>query len=163
MNSIANVSRKRPRIGDIIEISTPHGLAYAQYTHRHDSPPKFGALIRVFSGTHHVRPSAFADLVHTEPQFVTFFPLGTACYRGIVRIVSNEPVPEKAAAFPTFRSATPDTEGRVHSWWLWDGKKQWRVDLLTTEMRRFPIRGVWNDTLLVERICSGWRAEDDDA
>ena len=55
--------RKRPRIGDVVEISTPRGLAYAQFTHKHDAPPKFGALIRVAPGyydvfgLHHFRKS----------------------------------------------------------------------------------------------------------
>jgi hypothetical protein len=152
--------RKRPRIGDVIEISTPKGLAYAHYTHRHDTPPKFGALIRVLPGLHKVRPVTFASLVQASAQFITFFPLGAACSRGIVSIVANEPLPEHAAVFPTFRSGARGKDGLVKTWWLWDGKKQWRVGELTQKMRAFPIRGVWNDTLLVERICSGWRADD---
>jgi hypothetical protein len=105
--------RKRPRFGDVIEIATPKGLAYAHYTHKHDRPPKFGALIRVLPGFHKIRPSTFASLVRTAPQFMTFFPLGAACNRGLVQIVANEPIPEHAAGFPTFRSGSRDKAGHV--------------------------------------------------
>ena len=36
--------RKRPRIGDVVEIVTPKGLAYAQYTHNHKGRPHWGHL-----------------------------------------------------------------------------------------------------------------------
>lgn len=41
----------RARIGGIVEIPTKNGLAYAQYTHNHTEPPKYGQLLRVFEGT----------------------------------------------------------------------------------------------------------------
>jgi hypothetical protein len=31
----------------VIEIETPRGLAYAQYTHEHRDPPRLGSLLRV--------------------------------------------------------------------------------------------------------------------
>jgi len=37
--------------------------------------------------------------------FITFFPLGAACARRIVRVVAEEPVPAHATSWPTFRSA----------------------------------------------------------
>ena len=50
---------------------------------------------------------------------------------------------------------------KVKVWWLWDGEKEWRVGEITAEQRGLPIRGVWNDTLLIERIESGWTPETD--
>jgi hypothetical protein len=44
------------RFGDIAEIKTSIGLAYAIYTHRHTQPPKYGALIRVFDQLYQSRP-----------------------------------------------------------------------------------------------------------
>ncbi len=153
--------RKRPRIGDVIEFDTPRGLAYAQYTHKHDKPPKYGALLRVFPGTHEQRPASLANLVRQTPQFLTFFPLGAACSRGIVRIAGNESVPSDAQAFPTFRSGFRGADGQVKKWFLWDGEKEWSVAGLSPEMRSWPLRGIWNDTLLIERILSGWKHEHD--
>ena len=152
--------RKRPRIGDVVEISTPRGLAYAQFTHKHDAPPKFGALIRVAPGYYDVRPASFSQIVALQPQFMTFFPLGAACNRRLVTIVANETVPDHAAAFPTFRSGVRGPDGTVKIWWLWDGTNERPGGTRPQAMGSLPSRAIWNDTLLVERIVSGWRSED---
>lgn len=156
-------TQKRPRLGDVIEIPTPEGFAYAHYTHRHQTPPQFGALIRVLPGLHHERPSDFSALVRQRPQFVTFFPVGAACHRSITHVVASEPVIGESAVFPTFRGSHRDRAGRrTPPWFLWDGTREWRVESLTQEqLRDFPPKSVINDTLLVERIVSGWRHEDD--
>jgi hypothetical protein len=143
-----------------MEIPTPRGLAYAQFTHKHDAPPKFGALIRVAPGLHDVRPASFSQIVALRPQFMTFFPLGAACNRRLVSIVANESVPDHAVAFPTFRSGVRRPDGTVKIWWLWDGTNAKRVGKLTQAMRSLPIRAIWNDILLTERIVSGWGSED---
>ena len=154
-------TRVRPQIGDVIEIETPAGLAYAHYTHKHDVPPCWGALLRVLPGIHGIRPADFAPLVRERPIFMTFFPLGAACRRRIVRVVANETVPPHATPFPTFRNSHRDRSGRrVPPHFLWDGKREWRVEGLSDhELREYPPLGVWNDTLLVERIVSGWSHE----
>ncbi len=37
------VNRVRPRLGDIIEVPTPSGFAYAHFTHKHEQyPPASG-------------------------------------------------------------------------------------------------------------------------
>ncbi len=156
-------SRVRPRIGDIIEIPTPKGLAYAQFTHKHDTPPRFGALLRVLPGLFAQRPVDFADLVCRQPAFSTFFPLGAACNRGIVRVVASEEIPRHSESFPIFRSSHRDKTGkRAGPWFLWDGQREWRVeDLSNEQLRDYPPRGIWNDTLLIERILAGWRHEHD--
>ena len=156
-------SRVRPRIGDIIEIPTPKGLAYAQFTHKHDTPPHYGALLRVLPGLFPQRPSDFADLVCQRPQFSTFFPLGAACNRGIVRVVASEAIPPHSASFPIFRGSHRDKTGkRAGPWFLWDGQHEWRVQSLSDEqLRDYPPRGIRNDTLLIERILAGWRHEED--
>ena len=157
------VNRVRPRIGDIIEIETPGGLAYAQFTQKHDAPPRFGALIRVLPGLFAERPADFLILSQQKPVFMTFFPLGPACNRGMVRIVANEPIPAHSQSFPTFRNSHRDRTGkRVGPWFLWDGKREWRSERLSPrELREFPPLGIWNDTLLVERIVAGWSHEKD--
>jgi hypothetical protein len=147
----------RLKIGDIVEIKTGKGLVYAQYTHKH---PRYGALLRILRKFYGVRPSDFTELARIRPAFMCFFPLGAAVNRGIVSIVGNVVVPTEAKAFPTFRNGVIDpSTGRVKVWWLWDGEKEWRVGELTAEQRRLPILGVWNDTLLIERIESGWTPE----
>ena len=149
---------RRIKLGDIFEIATPKGLAYAQYTHKHK---EFGELVRVFNGQHTVRPNDLRNVM-AEVQFLCFFPLQTAVNRDLVTIAGNAPIPKEAAEFPTFRSGIVDpTTGKVEQWWFWDGEKAWRVGTLTPKQRKMPIRGIWNDTLIIERIVDGWTAEND--
>jgi hypothetical protein len=157
---MAAVKRTRPQIGDVIEIPTPVGLAYAHYTHKHDSPPRYGALIRVLPGIYGFRPTDFSLMVEQEPQFITFFPLGAACSKKIVSVVANETVPSSATSFPVFRTSIRTRQG-YGPWWLWDGVSERMVGKLEPQMKHLPIRGVINDTLLVERIVQGWRHERD--
>lgn len=150
----------RVKIGDVVEISTCKGLAYAQYTHKNRL---MGNLLRVFPGFHAIRPADFHAIVTGKPGFMTFFPLGAAVNRGIVAVVSNLPVPDHARPFPLFRAAgnrDRDT-GKIKDWWLWDGDKEWRVGNITEEQRMLPIRGIWNDTMLIEQIESEWTPETD--
>jgi YD repeat-containing protein len=41
------------------------------------------------------------------------------------------------------------------------GEKEWKVGDITAEQRKLPLRGIWNDTLLVERIEAGWSPSND--
>lgn len=155
-------NRVRPRIGDIVEIETPVGLAYAQYTHKHDVPPHMGALIRVLLGLFKERPDGFRELAEKQERFFVFFPLGAACNRRIVTIVANEAIPVACRKFPRLRAAGfVDHSGKVHDWWIFDGEKEERVGALTAEIARLSPCEVWNDTLLIERIASGWSPEQD--
>lgn len=150
---------RRIKIGDIVEIPTTRGLAYAQFNLRHS---EFGALLRVLPGFFTPRPGNFFQLVQQPEIFVTFFPLQAAVNRQIFEIVGNLPVPDFAKSFPLFRSGAVDpATGKVKVWWFWDGEKEWRVGDITTEQRKLPLRGIWNDTLLIERIESGWTPSND--
>jgi hypothetical protein len=149
-----------PRIGDVFEIDTPRGVAYIQYSH---SKPPFGALIRVLPGTFDHRLSAFAELVKEPTRFFTFFPVSAALKRGILAFVAHESVPEHSKPFPLFKVPAPrdPLTGRIKRWWLWDGEREWPVDDLAPEHRNLSIRSNINDTLLIERIVSGWSPADD--
>lgn len=155
---------KRPKIGDIVEIPTRNGFAYAQFTHKHRM---FGALLRVYNAVYQIKqPLGVVQSVvdMQKPDFSCFYPLGAALNRGIVSIIGNIPVPEKQKAFPLFRDGeiNPKTK-KVEIWWLWDGENEWPVGELTDEQKRLPFREVWNDALLVERIETGWTPETDDS
>ncbi len=145
---------KRPAVGDVVEVRTAKGLCYAQASHFH---PRYGALLRAFPTFSAARPDDLAAVVAEREAFVLFFPLGAAVRAGRVEPVGRCDVPASARGFPTFRAGTPDPVTRkVETWWLWDGEREWRVGALTPEQRAFPIRGVWNDTMLVARLEAGW-------
>jgi hypothetical protein len=144
---------KRPKVGDIIEIPLPeNGTGYAQYTHKHK---QYGALLRVFQVREKV--DDIAELTNASHQFTTFFPLGAAVNRKIVSIAGNFPVRDEFKSFPTFRAGVANQSGVVEVWWLWDGENEERIGRLSPEQMEYPIRGVINDTLLIERIWLGWQ------
>lgn len=144
---------KRPKIGDIVEIPLPdNGTGYAQYTHKHK---QYGALLRVFQVREKV--GDITELSNASHQFTSFFPLGAAVNREIVRIAGNLPVKDEFKSFPIFRAGVANQSGVVEVWWLWDGENEERIGKLSPTQMEYPIRGVINDTLLIERICSGWQ------
>jgi hypothetical protein len=150
---------KRAKVGDVVEVPTDKGLAYAHFTHK---DPQWGSLLRVLPGLFTARPATFTDLVLKDAIFVSFFPLQAALNRGIFEVVTNCPVPPKAADFPLFRApGWADKTGKVLDWWLWDGQKSWQIGTLTEEQRELPIKEVINDTLLIERIQDGWTPAND--
>jgi hypothetical protein len=142
------------RAGDIVEIVTARGKSYAMFTHSH---PQYGELLRVWND--HLRETPDFDwLVRRLPSFTCFFPLVGAVRKGAVKIVGNVQVPDELAGFPVFRNGTPDRLTKeVADWWLWDGIKEWKVGPLTPAIEQAPILGVWNLTLLVERIDGDWQ------
>ena len=144
---------KRPKLGDIVKVPLPaNGTGYAQYTHKHK---QYGALLRVFQIREKVED--VADLSNVPHQFTTFFPLGAAVSREIVSIVGNIPIKDEFKAFPIFRTGVAGQSGVVEDWWLWDGENEERIGKLSAKQMEYPIRGVINDTLLIERICTGWQ------
>lgn len=150
---------KRVQIGDIIEIPTGKGLAYAQYTHQHS---QMGGLIRVFDELFSSRPSNLSKVVNGPVRFSTFLPIKTAVNRGIFNVVGHYDVAPQNTPFPLFRNGNSDPKTKkVAAWWFWDGEKSWKVGEITPEQRKMPIRGVWNDTLLIQRIEEDWRPETD--
>ncbi|MBI5871328.1 MAG: hypothetical protein HZB44_10330 [Actinobacteria bacterium] len=154
---------KRVKIGDVIEIKTKKGLAYAQFTFKHDKPPRYGALIRILPGFFKKRPSSFSELVKEKERFIAFFPLAIYVNRQVVTVVGNEAVPEEWKELPLFRDGIIDPEtGQVSVWWLWDGENDRKVGELTPEQKKLPVMpGTWNDIMLVHRIESGWTSESD--
>ncbi len=158
------VNRKRPQIGDVIEIETPKGFAYFQYTYKYNEPPKYGALIRVLPNLYKSRPSDFSELVQHKERFFVFFPLGAACNRGIVKIVANEKIPDQSRGLPLMRlsSSYRDKSGKIieYDCRLWNGKEEVNIGKLTNEYRNLSLLQIWNDTLLIERIASGWKPAD---
>lgn len=137
---------RRVKVGDIVEITSLHGTAHAQFTHKH---PTFGHLLRVFARS--PRSSAPVELLAPEPsQFLTFFPLRAAIGRGLAKIVGHAEVPPQSRVFPLFRAAMRDpVSGRAEGWWLWDGEREWPVGQLSKDQRALPIREILNDTLLL--------------
>lgn len=148
---------KKIKLGDIFEIKTPKGLAYIQYTCSHDA---YGQLIRVLPGIFDVRPVSFDQLSQAKELYFVFFPVKAAVFRNIITSVANEPIPYFAQQFPPMRTRGGiDSDGKVLNWWICDAKGRIIVDKLNEEQRHYSLMEIWNDTMLIECICSGWMPE----
>jgi hypothetical protein len=146
-----------PKIGDIIEINTAKGKAYAFYTHKN---AQFSYLIRVFRDLHAERPKSLEQVVNGAVAFSIFFPLATALNKGIFSVVGNQPVPAYLQPFPVFRDCHPDITNRENDiWWLWDGQKEWKIGKITKEIQSLDYRAICNDTRLIELVEEGYRPE----
>lgn len=133
------------KIGDILEIVTVKGRAYAQYTHENKL---MGGLIRVFEKLHDERPVEFRSVVNGKVRFSTFLPVRQAIKQRISLIVDNMPIAPANQTFPLFRANGLDP----NDWWLWDGENEWRIGALTPAHEGLPIREVCNDTYIIDRI-----------
>jgi hypothetical protein len=149
-------SRKRPKIGDVVRVATSTGVAFVQYTHRH---PRFGELVRV------IGPGDATDdpdeIAGRSTQFATFFPLGAACRGGVASIVGPGSIPKAFQAFPWFRQALrlDPCAPTPCNWRIWNGVEEQVVATLNDEQRRYPIREIISDALVVKRALSGWTAD----
>lgn len=148
------------RIGDIVEIRTPRGLAYAQYTHE---DAQFGSLIRVLPGLYESRPSDLARVAREQHLWVTFFPVSVGVRRGLIALAGHAEVPSDAARFPVFKVPglhDPRT-GRPLDWGLWDGKRESGPLELSNDQWRLPTLQIVNLKALIHRIVTNWRPEQD--
>jgi hypothetical protein len=145
--------------GDMFEIATPKGLAYFQCVLR---VPKYSDLIRILPGFLPEPPSDFSALAQQKELYFTYFPLGAAAKRGIVRRASCEPIPPGSGKPATMRRAGARAKGgQVLAWIIEEGKKERLVRQLSPDEKRLSIDSIWNDTLLVERLCAGWLPSED--
>ncbi len=158
--------RKKPRIGDVYELSTEAGLAYIQYTHlTEDELP----LVRVLPGLYDSRPGDIASLVQQRECYFTYYVLPYALRDGDITLVSNEPIPERAREFPTMRKRWGADE--VGLWLIGSAgiphtpeglQKMQRTRHLTTEQKRLSIDQICTHKGLVSDIVRGWTPERDD-
>lgn len=155
---------KRLTIGDVYEIATPTGLAYVQYTH--DDPDK-SELVRVLPGLYATRPN-IKELTQQKELYFVFYLIGHALRRGHVKLVSNEPIPEWAKAFPVMRH-----EGILDkSWYIGDGSMHFslenipkflKVKDLTPEQRKLSISSsIYPHPAMVKELARGWTPERDE-
>lgn len=153
-------------VGNILEIKTPSGFAYIQYTHDHRS---MGSLVRVLPGLYSSRPRDFVDLARQKELYFTFYPLKYAVPEGEAEIVSHQPIPDWAKPYPMMRHSNGgDATGRNYSWTIIRAdtpftldnlKKAPRYEELTPELSRLSIHSLWSHPLLVERLAQGWTPE----
>lgn len=152
--------KRKAAIGDILEIKTPAGLAYLQYTHE---PPSMGALVRILPGLYLGRPKDFTDLSRQRELYFTFYTLEYALPKLETEIVSHQPVPDWAKSFPMMRHSNG-----ANIWIILRGdtrltlenlKRAQKYTELTPDLARLSIISLWSHPLLVKRLAQGWTPE----
>ncbi|MNI46869.1 hypothetical protein D3C73_1013560 [compost metagenome] len=145
---------KKIKLGDVLQVLTSQGVAYAQVTHK---DPEFGFLIRVFCGFYGTQPRDFTVLADAEIQFSAFFPAQSAVNQCLLAVVANIPIHENLQKLPIFRSRNGGPGGSI---WLWDGGESFRLEReISAQELKHPTRGIISAPLLVERIEKNYRAE----
>lgn len=146
---------KRLKVGDVFEISTPNGNAFFQYVHNESDT---GQLIKILPGLFSDKPDNIENLVKGDGLFFIYFPLKAAYKQGIVKVLGNEAVPENFSPPKHMRSKMVDKDGNLICWQIVDCKTLQResVSELSAEQKKLSPWGIWNDTLLIERLSSGW-------
>jgi hypothetical protein len=140
---------KKIQLGDIFEIETSKGKAYLHYIYKDST---IGALIRVLPGLYAFPPDNLDILANSKELYMIFFPLSAANNRKIVKLVGH--YPENNFPKPRFMRIEHDSDG-------WDivNTDTWQRELvrnLSSEQKELSPWGVWNDTLLVERLVGNW-------
>jgi hypothetical protein len=151
---------KRIKIGDVFQIVTINGIAYAQVTHKHE---RYGYLVRVFAGFHDKQVSDFAKVVSEKPLFSAFFLIQAAVNQGFFTVIANCDVSDANKIFPHFRSTSYGKNGERGDWWIWNGTVDVRLFRpLTDEEKKYSIHSIISAPLLIERTQNQYRAEVDD-
>jgi hypothetical protein len=151
---------KRAKIGDVVQILTSKGVAYAQFTHKNQ---RFGSLLSIFEGFYATSPKDYSEVVRGKPQFHAFFPLQAALDEGLLSIVANVPVSDCNYEFPRFRTRVVAPDGQCGPWWIWDGEHEVMLDReLTASELRYSLRGIISAPLLIDRIEQGYKPETHD-
>lgn len=145
---------KKIQLGDIFEIQTSKGFGYIHYIYEDKSS---GSLVRVLSGVYASKPTNLDDIAQRPEQFMIFFPLVAARNRKIVTLVGHHDI--DAFPKPAFMRSEHNIRGQRLGWHIintdtWQRKL---VAELTEEYRKLSPWGIWNDTLLIERLDSNWK------
>jgi hypothetical protein len=152
--------RKRARLGDVLAVNTPRGLAYIHYTYFTYRP--YFEVIRVLPGFFATRPADFSALVTDPRAFFAFYPVRGAVSQGLVEVVAHHPASPDRAFPAVYRWAgARSREGRVLAWRICEGSKETLVRELSEEQRYLPIFSIFLHDSLVTALTKEWRPEHD--
>jgi hypothetical protein len=141
------------KIGDIFEINTSKGKAYLHYVYK---DPTIGELVRVLPGLYAKKPDDMDKLAVSEERYLIFFPLLAAFNREIVDYAGHYDL--KDFTKPEYMRTGHMVRGAFLGWYIVNTSNWHRqlVKELTPEQKKLSPWGVWNDTLLIERLEQGW-------
>jgi hypothetical protein len=149
------VSDKKFVAGDIFEIEVDGKTGYFQYIYTDDV---YSACIRILPGVHSSPVQDFGPLAMKNELTTTFFPLGFAVRKMLVKKVGRAPLPDGVRVPPLMRSSGPIIKGKPTRWFLWNGdnSKTVKLENPTDEQIRLPSLGIVNDTAIKSMIKGTW-------
>lgn len=147
-----------PRIkyGDVFEIVTTKGVGYFQCVE--EAPATECETIRILPGTYKDMEEAnLENLVDEKELYFVQFTLKYAVKKKCIKLIGNFKVPEHVVV-PRYYRATHIIRGEFLCWHIVDRETLQRrsVEELSDDEKKLSQWGVWNDTLLAERIAEGW-------
>jgi len=143
-------------VGDIFEIDTPNGKAYLHFVYQH---PTNCELIRVLPGLYMEPPDNIEAIATMQERYLVHFPLKAAHRRKIVNKVGH--ASPEAYSMPKYMREIHIVREAFLGWLIVDTDTLMRrlVKVLSPEEQQLSSFGIWNDTLLCERLVEGWSLE----
>ncbi len=142
----------RIKTGDIFEIKTSKGKAYLHYIFKDETN---GDLVRVLPGLYYDQPDDIEGLASEDESFLVFFPLSAANRKKIVEKVGHY---RSDLTRPEYMRTEHYIRGEFLGWHIIN-TDTWQRELvkeLSDSQKQLSPWGIWNDTLLVERLEEGW-------
>lgn len=146
----------RIKYGDVFEIATNNGIGYIQCVKEATSSEC--EVVRVLPGTYKNNKEVnLNELIKEKELYFIQFPLKYAVKKKCVLLVENFSVPEQVSVPRYYRTAHKIKEEFI-CWHIVDSETLHRkpIEKLSDEEINLSPWGSWNDTLLAERMASGW-------
>jgi hypothetical protein len=146
---------KKIKLGDIFTIKTPKGKGYLHYVYKDKT---VGDLIRVLPGLYMGEPENLNQLVSMKERYMIFFPLSAAYKQDIVEMIGNQVFDFSK---PKYMRDIHKVRGEMLGWHIVD-TDTWKMQLVKTlneEQKKLSPWGIWNDTLLIQRLTEDWSLE----
>jgi hypothetical protein len=94
--------------------------------------------------------------------YLAFYPASAALRKDMVTVTGHMPIPPDLSWKKIRRAgARSFTDGRILSWIIDDDGNETVVKTLSNADRGLPIAATWSHDLMIMRILSGWRPEDE--
>lgn len=151
------MDKKKIELGDVFEMKTDKGNnIYIQCVEIPDDIRNEVELIKIFYDLHQNQPSEINSIIDGD-FFYNRFPLKAALRKKIVTKIGNSPLSNDFESPKYYRTENDFGEG----WQIVNAKTWYRdtVSTLSDEQKKLSPWGSMNDTLIIERLESGWRLE----
>ncbi len=142
----------RIKVGDVFEFKTNKGFVYLHYLLK---DKEIGDLIGIIEGYFDKTPKKFTEIVGNK-SFYVFFPLSFANNKNIVTKVGH--IPDSNFIKPEFMRTEQNEGDKLIGWDIVNTNtwtREFRAKLNSWEKELSPW-GIWNDTLLRERLEDNW-------